>query len=94
MSVDRALGVFSELKNEYSDIINKEHGFSEEVTTSKITFSVDQSRLPRFYSFDLTLERRANSLSSQNRYFSFANLSTDTHLALLQNLERRLAKPT
>ena len=90
VAVDKALGAFEELKAQFSDIINTQHGFREQITASRLTFSIDPAKLPRFYSFDFTLERRANSLLAQNRYFSFANLTTELHLTLLENLERRL----
>jgi len=90
-SVDSILTPFQELVDQFSRIIQDEQGITAAPTASRIAFSIDPAVLPRFMSFEFRLERRANSLPSQNRYFSFANLSTSQHLELLAQLERRLS---
>jgi hypothetical protein len=90
VSLDNALMAFQQLKDQFSEIIQTTFGFPEKAAVSRIAFGVDPTTLPHLTSFEFIIERRASVSYSQNRYFSSTTLETESHLQLLQNLERRI----
>jgi hypothetical protein len=55
-------------------------------------FSVDPKSAPPFTPTNFKIERRQDVPFSENRYFSYANTSTQNHLRLIEAIEARLTK--
>lgn len=67
---------------------------SSSAHVASLMFSVDPDKLPkRIASINPTafrIERRVDVPFDQNRYFSMANTSTGTHIAILEEIERSI----
>jgi hypothetical protein len=88
--LDRAMAAFDGLKKDLSSAIGKIYGWDVDIETSRVALAADPSKLPPLTTVDFTIERRAGRPFSENRYFSVATVTTDSHLSLLEAFERRL----
>ena len=89
-SLDNALEAFQTLKTAFSGALHTHYGWSVEIETSRVVVACDPTKLPPQRTAELIIERRTGMPFSQNRYFSAAPLSTESHLDLLEGFERLL----
>jgi len=74
-----------------SQLINTKIGVQGQHQLRVIEFAIDADTLPRplapFNPTTFRIERRVNTPYSKNRFFSFANTSTENHLFILEQFE-------
>lgn len=89
-SVESGLGKFSNLCEMLSRSLNDSYGWDYTFNLFRLGFNVDPKTIPHLRSTNFVLERRAETLYTENRYFSVAPLKTETHIDLLKRIESEL----
>jgi hypothetical protein len=77
-----------------SNLINKHIGGPGHSSVTALSFSSDPALIaPKVNSTVFRIERRANTPFERNRYFSFANMTTEAHVEVVSKLELLLKAP-
>jgi hypothetical protein len=68
------------------------YGQALDFQMQRVAFNVDPLTRPQFAQTDFTIDRRGGAPYSLNRFFCSAPLKTESHIAILEAIERTLKK--
>jgi hypothetical protein len=83
-------GALGEISKDYAETLKSDNGVDASPHLLRIAIGADPRGLPQFTQTQLLIERRNDSYWETNRYIATAPLATNSLLALLERLEKRL----
>lgn len=86
--IDNALKGFEAIRRNLSSAYKNAYGADVIYDMSRIALAVDPQNVPQQTATEFIIERRVNVPHSKNRFYCVAPLPTQTHLALLETIER------
>jgi hypothetical protein len=90
-SIDNFIRDFAIISSIVADAVNIQKKSSHVFNVFRIAISADQTETKPLLPPTFSIEQRAGHSPKDRRYFSNAPLTTDTHLALLESIERYLS---
>ena len=88
--IENRFDIFNELISSYNEMLANLYNETISVSFSRIDFAFDPLEVKLSVNTRFTVERRAASPFSSNRYHCVAPLKTEMHIALLEKFERAL----
>ena len=89
--IENRLDIFNELIGSYNEMLANLYNEAISVSICRIDFAFDPLEVKLSVNTRFTVERRAGSPFSSNRYHCVAPLKTEMHIALLEKFERALS---
>ena len=89
--IETRLNIFNELISSYNEALAKLYDQSVSVSFSRIEFAFDPLDVKLSVNTRFTIDRRAGSPFSSNRFHCVAPLKTEMHIALLEKFEAALS---
>lgn len=89
-NIEKRLNIFDELMSSYNEALVNLYNQAVSVSFCRIDFAFDPLEVNLLLDTRFTIERRAGSPFSSNRYHCVAPLKTEMHIALLEKFERAL----
>jgi len=90
--IDNALKGFEAIRRSLSSAYKNAYGTDVNYDLFRVSLAVDPQNVPPQTATEFIIERRINVPFSKNRFYCVAPLPTQTHLSLLETIEREFGR--